>query len=80
MLRKIIPDVICDQKPVQLAGGASVHEAAKSMRQRNVGWRLDYVLASPSAMRYVRHAFHQPEVMGSDHCPVGVDLDPRILG
>ena len=37
MLRKIIPDVICDQKPVQLAGGASVHEAAKSMRKRNVG-------------------------------------------
>ncbi len=37
MLRKIIPDVICDQKPVKLAGSATVHEAAKSMRQRNVG-------------------------------------------
>jgi exodeoxyribonuclease III len=48
-------------------------------RARNIGWRIDYVLASPSAMRYVRRAFIQPEVTGSDHCPVGVDLDPAIV-
>lgn len=51
----------------------------RGVRERNVGWRIDYVLASPSAMRHVRRAFHQPEVMGSDHCPVGVDLDPEAL-
>lgn len=50
------------------------------VRARNVGWRIDYVLASPSAMPFVRRAFHQPEVQGSDHCPVGVDLDPAICG
>jgi exodeoxyribonuclease-3 len=50
------------------------------VRERNVGWRIDYVLASPAAMRYVADAFIQPEVMGSDHCPVGVDVDPRIFG
>jgi len=50
------------------------------VRARNVGWRIDYVLASPSAMPFVRHAFHQPDVQGSDHCPVGVDLDPAIRG
>jgi exodeoxyribonuclease-3 len=49
------------------------------MRARNVGWRIDYVLASPAAMRYVRGAFIQPDVKGSDHCPVGVDLDPAIF-
>ncbi len=49
------------------------------VRERNVGWRIDYVLASPAAMRYVTRAFIQPEVMGSDHCPVGVDLDRRIF-
>jgi len=49
-------------------------------RARNVGWRIDYVWASPSAMRYVRGAFILPDVRGSDHCPVGVDLDPAILG
>lgn len=49
------------------------------LRERNVGWRLDYVLASPSAMKHVRRAFIQPEVHGSDHCPVGVDLDRAVL-
>jgi exodeoxyribonuclease-3 len=49
-------------------------------RERNVGWRIDYVLASPAAMRFVRNAFIQPEVMGSDHCPVGVDVDPEVFG
>jgi exodeoxyribonuclease III len=48
-------------------------------RQRNIGWRIDYVLASAAAMPYVHRAFIQPHVMGSDHCPVGVDLDAAIL-
>ena len=43
-------------------------------RENNVGWRIDYILASPSAARRVRDAFIWPEVLGSDHCPVGVDL------
>ena len=47
-------------------------------RARNVGWRIDYVLASPAAMRFVRGAFHQPESTGSDHCPVGVEIDPSV--
>ena len=49
------------------------------MRAKNIGWRLDDVLASPSAMPFVRNAFIEPEVLGSDHCPVGVDLDPAIF-
>jgi exodeoxyribonuclease-3 len=49
------------------------------VRARNIGWRIDYVLASPAAMRHVRSAFMQPRVMGSDHCPVGVDVDPAIF-
>ena len=49
------------------------------VRTKNIGWRLDYVLASRSAMPFVRRAFIQPDVLGSDHCPVGVDLDPAIL-
>ena len=43
-------------------------------RQENVGWRIDYVLASPSAQRRVYDAFIWPQVLGSDHCPVGVDV------
>jgi len=49
------------------------------VRARNVGWRIDYVLASPAAMRFVRGAFIQPHVLGSDHCPIGVDVDPAIF-
>ena len=48
-------------------------------RERNIGWRLDYVFAAPEALPYVTGAFIQPKVMGSDHCPVGVDLDPAVL-
>jgi exodeoxyribonuclease-3 len=49
------------------------------VRKRNIGWRIDYVFASRAAMRYVRRGFIQPQVLGSDHCPIGVDLDPKIL-
>jgi exodeoxyribonuclease III len=50
------------------------------MRAKNVGWRIDYVLASPSAMKFVRAAFIWPDVQGSDHVPVGVEVDPAIFG
>jgi exodeoxyribonuclease-3 len=45
---------------------------------RNVGWRIDYILASPAAMRFVTDAFIWPKVVGSDHCPAGVAVDPAI--
>ncbi len=48
-------------------------------RERNVGWRLDYVFAAPEALPFVKSAFIQPKVMGSDHCPVGVDLAANII-
>jgi len=44
------------------------------VRAKNVGWRIDYVLASPAAMPFVRSAFIHSEVRGSDHCPIGIDL------
>ena len=50
------------------------------VREKNIGWRIDYVLASPAAMKFVRHAFIEPQTQGSDHCPIGVDLDPAIFG
>ena len=51
----------------------------KGVRERNVGWRLDLVLASPGAMEYVTGAAIHPEVQGSDHCPVSVEVAPAIL-
>jgi exodeoxyribonuclease-3 len=51
----------------------------QGVRERNVGWRIDYVLASGGAMTFLREAFIQDEVWGSDHCPIGVVLDDGAL-
>jgi exodeoxyribonuclease-3 len=44
-------------------------------RERNVGWRIDYVFVTREMLRSVRSAFILDEVMGSDHCPVGIELE-----
>jgi len=44
-------------------------------RARNVGWRIDYWLASESLKSHITKAAIHPEVMGSDHCPVSIELD-----
>lgn len=43
-------------------------------RERNVGWRIDYFFVSKSFMKHVERAFILDEVMGSDHCPVGITI------
>ena len=44
-------------------------------RGRNIGWRIDYFLVSKSLRPKLRRAFIEPQTMGSDHCPVGIELD-----
>ena len=46
-----------------------------SARARNVGWRIDYVLTSKALVDNVKEAFILPDITGSDHCPVGIELD-----
>ena len=43
-------------------------------RERNVGWRIDYVMVAEALQPLVKHARIHPDVMGSDHCPVSIDL------
>lgn len=43
-------------------------------RERNVGWRIDYFICSDRLRERITDAFIRPEIMGSDHCPVGLDL------
>jgi exodeoxyribonuclease-3 len=43
-------------------------------RARNVGWRVDYFVAAASLRPALRRAWISPEVMGSDHCPVWLEL------
>lgn len=44
-------------------------------RARNVGWRIDYFLVSKSLRPKLKRAFIHPHILGSDHCPVGIELD-----
>lgn len=43
-------------------------------RQRNVGWRIDYFVVSERLRGNIKDAYILPAVMGSDHCPVGLDM------
>ncbi|MGZ8227536.1 MAG: exodeoxyribonuclease III [Methylococcaceae bacterium] len=44
-------------------------------RAKNIGWRIDYVLASQPLIEHVNQAFILPDITGSDHCPVGIDIN-----
>ena len=46
----------------------------KGVRERNVGWRIDYHLVDRRLMHRVLAVAHQHEVMGSDHCPIVLEL------
>ncbi len=44
-------------------------------RARNVGWRIDYILVSKSLKSKVKSAAIHPDIMGSDHCPISIELN-----
>lgn len=43
-------------------------------RANNTGWRIDYFLLSESLRDILKEAFIYPDIMGSDHCPVGIQI------
>lgn len=43
-------------------------------RERNIGWRIDYFYVNERFQKNVKDAFILPEVEGSDHCPIGLDI------
>lgn len=44
-------------------------------RERNAGWRIDYFLISKRLIERIQNATIYHEIMGSDHCPVGIELE-----
>jgi exodeoxyribonuclease-3 len=46
-----------------------------SARKRNVGWRIDYFLMSEICRPFLRNAFILTDITGSDHAPIGIDLE-----
>jgi exodeoxyribonuclease-3 len=49
------------------------------VREKNIGWRIDYALLSPGARRYLVAADIHDQTMGSDHCPISIHLDDAVL-
>jgi exodeoxyribonuclease-3 len=44
-------------------------------RERNVGWRIDYFFVNKEFMPKVKSAFIMQDILGSDHCPVGIEIE-----
>ena len=44
-------------------------------REKNAGWRIDYFIVSKSIENKIKESYIYSEIMGSDHCPVGLALD-----
>ena len=44
-------------------------------REKNIGWRIDYFVVSDDIKDKINDAMIYPEIMGSDHCPVGLEID-----
>jgi len=44
-------------------------------REKNSGWRIDYFIVSNSIKENIKQSYIYSDVMGSDHCPVGLEID-----
>ena len=44
-------------------------------RDRNVGWRIDYLFASSDLLPHIKKTSIHPDIMGSDHCPISVEVE-----
>lgn len=58
----------------ELEGAYSWWSMRSAARERNIGWRLDYFFISPDLLDRVESAEIYADVLGSDHCPVGLTL------
>jgi exodeoxyribonuclease-3 len=55
-------------------GAYSYWDMKTSARERNVGWRIDYFFVTPEVLPQLKSAGISPNVYGSDHCPVWIEL------
>lgn len=46
-----------------------------NLRERNIGWRIDYILVDSSLKNKINNCFYSKNQFGSDHCPVSIDID-----
>jgi exodeoxyribonuclease-3 len=72
-LKQGMRDVYREQNPTK-ADAYTWWSYRMNARARNIGWRIDYHILSDSIADRVKAIGHQPEVLGSDHCPVWVEM------
>ena len=48
-------------------------------RKRNIGWRIDYILISQDLKNKIQNAGILTEILGSDHCPIGIEIKNKEL-
>ena len=46
----------------------------KGVRERNIGWRIDYFIVSKRFIDKVTNTSIYNEILGSDHCPIGIEI------
>lgn len=63
------------QRHPDLPGAYSWWSYRANARQNNTGWRIDYVIMSDRFYPNCQSASIYPEIMGSDHCPVGIEFE-----
>ncbi len=66
-------DVLRERNP-GVAGLYTWWTARGGAREKNVGWRIDHFLVSTAFLDHVKEVRIHPEVLGSDHCPIGLEL------
>ena len=47
-------------------------------RQRNIGWRIDYFMVTEGLLPFIKDCTHNQEIMGSDHCPLTLELSDEL--
>jgi exodeoxyribonuclease-3 len=61
------------------AGFYSWWDMRTRARERDIGWRIDYFYVTEKLKDEVKSAFILKEVLGSDHCPVGIEVNSDLF-
>ncbi len=62
-----------------VTGAYSWWSYMRNARENNAGWRIDYFLVSEKLKNYIKDAKILPEIMGSDHCPVLLEIEMQNI-
>ena len=47
----------------------------QNARGKDIGWRIDYFIISESLKKNLKEAYIYKDILGSDHCPIGIDIE-----